>query len=309
MTTEEPRTKAVHVDAPTERRNPRTTEIDLLSTPDVLEMINNEDALVVPAVRAALTELATAVDLGVAALREGGSIHYFGAGSSGRIGVLDAAELVPTFTLEPGQVIAHHAGGLAALEQAIENLEDTETVGDRDAGELGSGDVAVGLSASGRTPYVVGALRAAGRSGASTVLVSANPEAPLGREVDVHVVTDTGPEVIAGSTRMKAGTAQKLVLNAFSTAVMVRLGRTYSNLMVDLDATNAKLRGRQVTILQEATGHPADHCAKVLTMADNDLKVALVALLSGADAAAAGVALRVVGDGVRAAVKYLDGGP
>lgn len=309
LTTEEAWLRAVRVEAPTEQRNPRTIDIDLLPTLDILTLINDEDALVAPAVRAALPELATAVDLGVEAVRGGGSIHYFGAGSSGRIAVLDAAELVPTYNLQHGQVVAHHAGGVDAFDQAIEDVEDDELMGARDAAELRAGDLAIGLTASGRTPYVAGALRAAGRAGAATVLVSANPAAPLGASVDVHVAVDTGPEVIAGSTRMKAGTAQKLVLNAFSTAVMIRLGRTYSNLMVDVAATNAKLRGRLVTILEVATDRPEDECADALTKADGDLKVALVALLGRVPVADAQRGLQASGYSVRGALDHLDRGP
>ncbi|WP_067184823.1 N-acetylmuramic acid 6-phosphate etherase [Microtetraspora niveoalba] len=297
--------EAVRVAAPTEGANPRTLDIDLLPTLEVLKLVNDEDHLVAPAVRAVLPELARAVDLGVSALREGRSIHYFGAGSSGRVAVLDAAELVPTYTIDPEWVVAHHAGGVAAFEQALENVEDDEATGAAEALGLGGGDLAIGLSASGRTPYVAGALRAAGAAGAATVLVSSNPRAPLGDEVDVHVAVDTGPEVIAGSTRMKAGTAQKLVLNAFSTAVMIRLGRTYSNLMVDVTATNAKLRGRLVTILEEATGRTEAQCAETLTAAEGDLKVALVCLLADAPVGEARIALQAAAGRVRAALAEL----
>lgn len=301
--TDEP--EAVKVTAPTERANPRTVDIDLRSTLEILQLINDEDCLVAPAVRVVLPELAKAVDLGVSALLAGRSIHYFGAGSSGRIAVLDAAELVPTYTIDPQQVVAHHAGGIAAFEQAIENVEDDEALGAAEALGLGEGDLAIGLSASGRTPYVAGALRAAKAAGAATVLVSANPPAPLGGEVDVHVAVDTGPEVIAGSTRMKAGTAQKLVLNTFSTAVMIRLGRTYSNLMIDVAATNAKLRGRLVTILEEATGRTEAQCAATLTAAEGDLKVALLCLLADAPVGEARIALQAAGGRVRAALAEL----
>jgi N-acetylmuramic acid 6-phosphate etherase len=297
--------EAVKVAAPTERANPRTLDIDLRSTLDMLKLINDEDRLVAPAVRVVLPELAKAVELGVSALLAGRSIHYFGAGSSGRIAVLDAAELVPTYTIDPQQVVAHHAGGIAAFEQAIENVEDDEAMGAAEALGLGEGDLAIGLSASGRTPYVAGALRAASAAGAATVLVSSNPPAPLGDKVDVHVAVDTGPEVIAGSTRMKAGTAQKLVLNTFSTAVMIRLGRTYSNLMIDVTATNAKLRGRLVTILEEATGRTEAQCAETLTAAEGDLKVALVCLLADAPVGEARIALQAAGGRVRAALADL----
>ncbi len=296
----------VRVDSPTEGRNPRTLDIDRLPTLEVLRLINAEDARVAPAVAEVLPELARAVDLAVEALRQGGRIHYFGAGTSGRIAVLDAAELWPTFQLEPGRVVAHHAGGVGALYQAVEGAEDDPELGARDAGEVEAGDVAIGLTASGRTPYVAGALRTARERGATTVLVSANPRAPIAQDADVHVAANTGPEVIAGSTRMKAGTAQKLILNAFSTAVMIRLGRTYSNLMVDLKATNAKLRGRLVTILVEATGIEETACRRALAQAGGDLKVALVSLLADVPPDRAKVALAAANGVVRQALHLLE---
>lgn len=293
--------------APTEERNPRTVDIDLRSTLDVLRLINDEDALVAGAVRAVLPTLAEAADLAVEALRAKHRVHYFGAGTSGRIAVLDAAELIPTYDIPPDLVVAHHAGGLAALARSSEGVEDDVELGAGDAAAVQAGDVAIGLTASGRTPYVTGALREAQRRGASTVLISANPNAELGVEVDIHVGVDTGPEAIAGSTRMKAGTAQKLLLNAFSTALMVRLERTYSNLMVAVAATNDKLRGRVVRILVEATGRDPQACADVLEQADGDVRVALVALLTDVPVSQAGKALVDVGGGVRRAVTLVRG--
>lgn len=300
------RARVERVDAPTELRNPRTREIDVVPTLEMLRLINTEDAMVPRAVAAVLPELARAVDLAVEALRAGGRMHYFGAGTSGRIGVMDAAELPPTYAIEPERVVAHHAGGFTALGQALEDVEDDEEDGAADAADVRRGDVVVGLAASGRTPYVAGALRAARAAGAATVLVSANPNAPLASAVDVHVGVDTGPEAIAGSTRMKAGTAQKLVLNALSTAVMVRLGRTYSNLMVGVLATNAKLRGRVVTILMEATGADAGTCAAVLAEADGDARVALVSLLSDAPVARAAWAVTEADGAVRKALELVE---
>lgn len=295
------------VTAPTEERNPRTVDIDLRSTLDVLRMINDEDARVAGAVRAVLPALAEAVDRAVDALRADRRVHYFGAGTSGRIAVLDAAELIPTYDVAPDLVVAHHAGGLAALARSSEGIEDDAELGAGDASVLQAGDVAIGLTASGRTPYVTGALREAQRRGASTVLISANPDAELGSEVDVHVGVDTGPEAIAGSTRMKAGTAQKLLLNAFSTALMIRLERTYSNLMVAVAATNDKLRGRVVRILVEATGRDPQVCADVLERAGGDAQVALVALLTDVAVGQARQALADAGGGVRRAVELIDG--
>ncbi|MFE6306692.1 N-acetylmuramic acid 6-phosphate etherase [Nocardiopsis sp. NPDC057823] len=283
--------ETVIVRAPTEARNPRTLDIDRLSVLDVLRRINAEDATVPAAVEAALPELARAVELGVAALESGAAIHYFGAGTSGRIAAQDAAELPPTYGVPPEWVVSHHAGGGAALVRAVEGIEDDWESGRADASGLIPGSLAVGLAASGRTPYVGGALEAARERSAATVLISANPDAPLAEHVDVHVGVDTGAEVIAGSTRMKAGTAQKLALNAFSTAVMVRMGRTYSNLMVGVDASNGKLRGRVVTILAQASGAGEEDCARALTEAGGDTRTALVSLLAGVPAAEAREAL------------------
>jgi N-acetylmuramic acid 6-phosphate etherase len=298
--------EGLRVDAPTEQRNQATVDLDLMPTEALLRVINDEDQQVAPAVQRALPELARAVDLAADVLRGGGGVHYFGAGTSGRLATLDAAELAPTFNLEPGRVVAHHAGGSAALEAAVENVEDDVESGRAEAAALGAGDCAVGLTASGRTPFVAGALEKAREVGATTVLVSANPRAEIASLADVHVCVETGPEVLAGSTRMKAGTAQKMVLNAFSTALMVRLGRTYSNLMTNVVAKNAKLSGRMVTILAEATGRDVPTCSRVLAESGNSLQLALVVLLADAGRDRAEWALRESGGVVRAALRLLD---
>ncbi|OLF15840.1 N-acetylmuramic acid 6-phosphate etherase [Actinophytocola xanthii] len=298
--------QAVHVDSPTERRNPRTTDLDQLSTLDVLRAINAEDRLVPDAVAATLPALATAVDWAAEALRTGHRVHYVGAGTSGRMATLDAAELAPTYNAPPEWFVVHHAGGMRAFESAVEDAEDDEEAG---AAELRAtaapGDFVLGLTASGRTPFVLGALRAAGALGARTGLVFSNPHATRLMDIDVLIEVDTGPEVVAGSTRMKAGTAQKIVLTSFSTAVMVKLGRTYSNLMVSMRATNAKLRGRTLRILREATGLDLHECSLALDEAQGDLKVALVHLLSGVDAKQAAAALAGTGGHVREALHTL----
>lgn len=286
---------------PTERRNPRTTTIDRQSTLDVLRTLNAEDALVPAAVGRALEPLAAAVDLAVAAVTAGNRVHYFGAGTSGRLAALDAAELGPTYSVPSGVFVAHPAGGAAALFDAVADAEDDEPAGTHEAaGSVTAGDVVVGLSACGRTPYVLGALGAARRAGAATVLVTSDPAAAT--PVNVLVAVDTGPEAVTGSTRMKAGTAQKLVLTAFSTAVMVRTGRTFSNLMVELAATNEKLRRRTVTILAEATGLDERRSADALGAAGGELKTALVSTLAGVDASAARRALTRSGGRVRDAL-------
>jgi N-acetylmuramic acid 6-phosphate etherase len=293
---------ADRVAAPTEERNPATAAIDAVPTVEVLRLLNAEDARVPAAVAALLPALAEVVDETVRRLRTGGRLHYFGAGTSGRVAVMDAAELIPTFGLPPGIVTAHIAGGTKALTIPVEGAEDSAQAGAADAAAVAAGDVAVGLTASGRAPYVAGALQAARAAGAYTVLVSANPEAALAPHADVHLGADTGPEAIAGSTRLKAATAQKLILNGLSTAAMIALGHTYSNLMVDLAPTNTKLRGRVLTILTEATGLPVETCASALAESHGELKTALVCLLGGVTPAEARRALTAARGQVRAAL-------
>lgn len=295
----------VRVSAPTEDRHPGTTGIDTAPTLEILTLMNEADSTVAGAVAAVLPELALLVDHSVAAIRAGGRVHYFGAGTSGRLAVLDAAELLPTFNAPDGLFVAHHAGGAPALLRAVENVEDDVEQGSRDAGDVGPLDVVVGLTASGRTPYVRGALAHAREVGARTALVTANPGAELAAYADHLVVAATGAEVLTGSTRLKAGTAQKLILNSFSTAVMIRLGRTWSNLMVDVVATNAKLRGRLVRILQEASGVDEDEARSTLDAADGRLKPALLSLLGRVPVDTAVTALRVHDDSVAAALLHL----
>lgn len=295
----------VAVDSPTEERNPRTVDLDVVDTLDLLRLVNAEDRLVPDAVAAALPVLARLVDAAAERVRAGGTVHYVGAGTSGRIGVVDAAELLPTFRLEDGVVTAHLAGGPAAIVRAAENVEDDAAAGARDLGEVTARDVVIGLAASGRTPYVAGALEHAREHGAYTALVTSNPRSPLRGTVDAEVVVDTGPEALTGSTRMKSATAQKLVLHSFSTALMVRLGRTWSNLMVSMVATNQKLRARTVTILHQATGLERAACERLLEAADGDLKVALVMSLADTDTTTARSALDDARGVVRAAVRSL----
>ncbi len=275
---------AVDVTAPTEERNPASVGIDRMSSLQVLELLNVEDTTVPAAVRVVLPELARLVDAAVVRIRDGGTVHYFGAGTSGRLAVIDAAELPPTFNSPPGLFVAHHAGGATALLQALENVEDDHEAGRQEADVLTAQDVAIGLTASGRTPFVAGALEVARHRGALTALVTAHPESEIGLLVEHIIAPATGPEAVTGSTRLKAGTAQKLVLNGFSTAVMIALGRTWSNLMVDMVATNAKLRGRVVRILREATGVDERAARQALADAEGELKPALLQLLSGVPA-------------------------
>ena len=290
---------------PTEQRNPRTLAIDAVGTTEILQLVNAEDARVAGAVRAAIPEIARAVDAAVEAVRSGGRVHYFGAGTSGRLAVLDAAELLPTFHTPADLVVAHHAGGMEALFRAVENVEDSEEGGAADAATVTELDLVIGLAASGSTPYVAGALRAARAAGATTALVTSNPTPPLAAYADIVIAADTGPEAIAGSTRLKAGTAQKMILNSFSTTLMIKLGRTWSNLMVDMVATNNKLRGRMLRILAEATGADPEACATALVEADGELKPALVHLLSGSPVSEAREALEEAGGRVAVALGRL----
>ncbi|WP_125777485.1 N-acetylmuramic acid 6-phosphate etherase [Antribacter gilvus] len=292
--------------SPTEERNTRTYDIDLVPTAEVVRRLGDEDAGIVAAVRAQHPRIVEAVELAVDGIRSGGRVHYVGSGTSGRMGMMDAAELLPTFGVGREMFVPHLAGGLDAFRVAVEGAEDDVEAGAAAVGACGPHDMVVGIAASGATPYVRGALERARAARASTVLVACNPWAPLAEHVDVPILVNTGPEAITGSTRLKAGTAQKLVLNTFSTAVMIRLGKTYSNLMVEFLATNAKLRDRQARLLVQATGLDRDECEKALVDAGSDLPVALVMLLGGVDEAKARSAL--LGDGVRAALARL-GGP
>jgi N-acetylmuramic acid 6-phosphate etherase len=290
---------------PTELRNPRTLDLDTLPTAELLVRLNDEDALVAPAVRRALPALAIVVDEAVGRVRAGGRVHYVGSGTSGRLAVLDAAELLPTYGLPPGVVVAHLAGGDPALQRAVEGAEDDRSAGAAALAGVQPGDLVLGLSASGTARYVGGALGHTRRAGAFTAVITSNPAAPLASLADVCVCADTGPEAVTGSTRLKAGTAEKMLLNGFSTALMVRLGRTYSNLMVEVLPVNDKLRARQLRLLTQATGAPGQQCATALAEAGGDLRVALVALLSGAGPDTARQALTEAGGVVRAALAAL----
>jgi N-acetylmuramic acid 6-phosphate etherase len=291
--------------SPTELRNERTLDIDLLPTAVLLERLNDEDATVAAAVREALPDLALVVDAAAHALRVGGRVHYFGSGTSGRLAHLDAAELGPTFSLPPGVVTAHLAGGEAALIRAAENAEDDRDSGAADAAEVTAADVAIGLSASGSAAYVAGALSRARQAGAVTALITANRHSALTALADIVVCADTGPEAITGSTRLKAGTAEKMLLNSFSTALMVRNGRTFSNLMVRVAPVNAKLRTRQIRLLTQASGAAQAESAAALAAADGDLSMALVMLLSGAEPLTARQALDKAHGVVRAAIEWV----
>jgi N-acetylmuramic acid 6-phosphate etherase len=281
------------------------SDLDLRPTLDLIHLINDEDAVVAGAVRRSADALAAAIDAIVPRLEAGGRLIYVGAGSSGRLASVDAAECGPTFGIPPEQVIAIVAGGTTALAVAQEAAEDDDAAGARDLAAAGvhERDAVILLSASGSTPYVLGAARAACEAGALTVALVCATESELARHADHEVAAVVGPEVIVGSTRMKAGTAQKLLLNTISTVTMVRLGKTYGNLMVDLVASNAKLRKRARSAVVIATGADEADVDAALAASDGDAKVAIVSLLSGLDAPAARARLDAANGVVRRALE------
>jgi N-acetylmuramic acid 6-phosphate etherase len=287
----------------TEANNPASAEIDRMSARAIVALINAEDARVAPAVAAVGDAIAAVAERAVAGMERGGRLIYVGAGTSGRLGVLDAAECPPTYSTPPDLVLGLIAGGPAALTRAVEAVEDDPENGRRDVVAVGVGpdDTLVGIAASGRTPYVLGAVAEARRRGAYTAGVTCSHPSPLSEAVDTVIAPLVGPEVIAGSTRMKAGTAQKLVLNSLSTTVMVRLGKTYGNLMVDLQPLNEKLRRRSMSIVVAVSGLEPEAAAAVLAEA-GDLKTALVMALAGVGVAEARARLSASGGHVRQAL-------
>src|SRR5215213_5981619 len=288
----------------TESVNPATTAIDTLGTREIVAAIQAEDATVAAAVTAVGDAIAQLVDIAVERMQRGGRLIYVGAGTSGRLGVLDAAECPPTCRTCPGQVIGLIAGGAAALTQAIEDIEDDPERGRDDLAGIGveANDTVLGIAASGRTPYVLGALAEARARGAFVAGLACTQPSALAQAVDLMIAPIVGPEVIAGSTRMKAGTAQKLVLNTLSTAIMIRLGKTFGNLMVDVQPLNEKLRQRTVQIVTAATGLGADEARALLARANGQPKTAIVMALANVDAQEADRRLRESGGHVRAAL-------
>jgi N-acetylmuramic acid 6-phosphate etherase len=263
----------------TERRNPRTASIDLASPLEIVDMINAEDRRVPEVVATQREQIARAIELAEATFRAGGRLFYVGAGTSGRLGVLDASEIPPTFGADPEMVQGIIAGGLPALTKAQEGAEDVLGKGAQAMDEHGVGakDFVIGIAASGTTPYVRAALERAADLGAATGILACSPPPPdLVARVDVTILPIVGPEVVTGSTRMKAGTATKLVLNTITTGAMIRLGKTYGNLMVDLRATNNKLVDRSQRIVMEVTGVSRDEATKLLDRAGKSVKLAIV---------------------------------
>lgn len=286
-----------------EGRNPRSTDIDLMSSLEIVSTINAEDQTVPDAVANTLPEVARAVDAIVAAFNAGGRLVYVGAGTSGRLGVLDASECPPTYGVPPTMVVGLIAGGLDALVNASEGAEDKVEAGRTDLVNIGlaARDVVVGIAVSGRTPYVIGALDYARSQGATTVALTCNPESPIARMAHISIAPVVGPEVITGSTRMKSGTAQKLVLNMLSTASMVRIGKTYGNLMVDMIASNGKLVARAARMVSQATGSTVAEAEAALAEAGNDSKLAILMILTGLEPDAARGKLAAAGGVLRRA--------
>ncbi|MFT9497971.1 N-acetylmuramic acid 6-phosphate etherase [Anaerosolibacter sp.] len=269
----------------TEERNPATMDIDRVSTLEMVKMINNEDKKVVAAVEKELESIAAAVDVIAVRLEDGGRLIYIGAGTSGRLGVLDASECPPTFGVDPTMVQGIIAGGDMAIRTSVEGAEDDMEEAIHQLKEIGLNhmDVLVGIAASGRTPYVVGALQYGRKVGAATISVSCSPDSEIAKAAEVSITPVVGPEAITGSTRMKAGTAQKMVLNMLSTGAMVRLGKVYENYMIDVQALNEKLVERCKKIVMEVTGVSKDVASATLEDTDYDVKLAIFLIKTGLD--------------------------
>lgn len=277
----------------TERRNPLSAHIDELPTLEMVKIVNGEDQKVALAVEKILPEIARAVDIITDRLARGGRLFYLGAGTSGRLGILDASECPPTYGVEPELVQGVIAGGIPAIFKAQEGAEDNPELAKEDLAErgFGKGDVLVGIAASGRTPYVIGGLQYARKLGAATIALACSANAAIAEYADIALLPVTGAEVVTGSTRMKAGTAQKLVLNMLSTVTMIKLGKVYGNLMVDVKTSNAKLEERAKNIVMEATGCSREESIAALSEARGNAKLAIFIHLTGADFAAGQAAL------------------
>lgn len=287
-----------------EGRNPKTFDIDLLPTMEILEKINEEDRGVPAAVAAVIPEIALAVERIVRAFQKGARLVYMGAGTSGRLGVLDASECPPTFGVPEGMVVGLIAGGRDALVRAVEGAEDEQQDGVKALQEIAltADDVVVGIAVSGRTPYVIGGLGYARRVGATTVALSCNDESTIATIADIAISPVVGPEVLTGSTRLKAGTAQKLVLNMLTTASMIRIGKSYQNLMVDLHASNKKLIARACRIVMQATDCTADEAREVLVRTQYDVKLAILVAITGMEVEEARQVLLRAGGFLRTAI-------
>ena len=289
----------------TETRNPRTMDLDIMTPLEVVTVMNEEDSKVAGAVKEVLPEVAKAVSWAIQSIESGARIIYMGAGTSGRLGVLDAVECPPTFGVDPSVVVGLIAGGEKAFVKAVEGAEDSFDLGEEDLREINlrAEDIVIGIAASGRTPYVIGGLRYAKAMGCHTVAISCNPGSAIGQEAELAIEVVPGPEVLTGSTRLKSGTSQKLILNMISTATMVGVGKAYHNLMVDVMQTNEKLRVRAENIVMEATGVERSVAREKIDLAEGNAKTAITMILVDCTAAEARERLERAKGHVREAIK------
>lgn len=289
----------------TEKINSKTIDLDIMSVRDALVVMNEEDAYVPQAIKKVIPQIEKAVEIVITAFKKGGRLIYIGAGTSGRLGVLDAAECPPTFGTDPEQVVALIAGGEKAFLQAIEGAEDSETLGVNDLKniDLTAKDVVIGIAASGRTPYVVAALKYAKEVGCKTVGIACNENSLIGQTADIAIEAIVGPEVVTGSTRLKAGSAQKMILNMISTISMVGIGKVYKNLMVDVQRTNKKLEQRAINIIINATDVDSDTAKKALEDAEGSVKLAITMILLNCDLKTAQTILTISDGNIRKAIK------
>lgn len=289
----------------TETRNPNTMELDQMTPLEIVTAMNKEDAGVAEAIKAVLPHVATAIEWCTESLKRGGRIIYMGAGTSGRLGLLDAVECPPTFGVTPDTVVGLIAGGESAFIKAVEGAEDSRTLGEEDLRKIGltDKDVVIGIAASGRTPYVIYGLRYAKKTGCKTAVIACNKNSEMAKESDLAIEPVLGPEVLTGSTRLKAGTAQKMILNMISTGSMIGIGKSYQNLMVDVMQTNEKLVTRAENIVIEATGCDREQAKRVLKEAEGSVKLAIASILLNCDMNSAREALQKAQGHIKIALK------
>lgn len=289
----------------TELRNPETMNLDQMTPMEIASIMNQEDGTVVAAIKEVIPTVAIAIEWATESLKSGGRIIYIGAGTSGRLGVLDAVECPPTFGVSKDLVVGLIAGGEKAFVEAVEGAEDSKTLCEEELKEIGlqENDIVIGLAASGRTPYVIYGLKYAGSIGCKTVAIACNQGSEIGREAKLAIEPVTGPEVLTGSTRLKAGTAQKMILNMISTGSMIGVGKVYENLMVDVKQSNEKLVVRSQNIVMTATDCSRERAKEVLEKADGHVKTAIFMILSGCDAATARERMEIAGGNIRTALK------
>lgn len=288
----------------TEKRNPGTMDLDEMTPEEIIKIMNQEDAKAVRAVSEMIPQIVKAIEKTTSSLKRGGRIIYIGAGTSGRLGILDAAECPPTFGVDPSMVVGLIAGGEKAFLKAVEGAEDNPDLACEDLKEIKAGvqDTVISIAASGRTPYCIGGMKYARKAGCSTVSISCNKNAEQSKYADVAIEVETGPEVITGSTRLKAGTAEKMILNMISTVSMIEIGKVYENLMVDVVQTNEKLHQRAENIVEQATGCSREEAIRELELSDGDAKLSIVHYLLKTDLETARQRLKEAGGHIGAAI-------